>query len=247
MARPPTDLTPPELFAKLLERPAPSDVIDMPRVGKLRIRVLRMDHHNRARALAKQRAREQYKLTADEIENVFADLIGDMIAQELIAFCTLAPEPIGGTEEAPEYQRVFRNGGDVAKVLTADEVTVLFVAYQAVQRRYGPFELNLESDEEISDWISRLKEGAESSPLFAAALPQPDALIASLVRRARVLSSILDCPPESLPDRLASIPQNWRIGTYSVSEPAAGSTPWGDEVTWSESAELAEALFKAEE
>lgn len=243
MALPPKDVSAPELFQKLLERPAPSDVIEMPRVGSVRVRVLRMDHHNKARALAKQRARTDYGLTNDELEH-FADLIGDMVAQELIAFACLAPEPIGGTEDAPQYKRIFRHGGDVAAVLTADEVTVLFTVYNAVQRRYGPFEGNLESDEEVSAWISVLEEGAESSPLFAAALPRPGALIANLVRRGRALSSILESPPENLPTLLASIPANWVIGTFSSSELPAGFTPYGDDVTWQESAELAQAIFK---
>jgi hypothetical protein len=142
---PPKKVDASELFLKLMEAPRPSEVVDFPRLDRdgkplfqIRIQVLRMDEHDQARIIAQQKLKARRIANEDLNSAAIKEVLGDAVAKELIAMACLTVDPMEGSDP-PVYGRVFRDGEDVGK-LSADEVLVLFNAYQLVQHKYGPFE-----------------------------------------------------------------------------------------------------------
>lgn len=221
MAGPPTDISPSDLFRKLQERPAPSEVCDLgEELGRVRFLVLRGDQHDQARVRARAYLKEKLKLTDDDLRGEYgATMMGDAAARELIAMSAVTEEHIPGTDDKPQYSRHFRHAEDVNK-LSTDEIRVLFGAYLMVQRRLGPHEYNL-GDGEVNAWISRLTEGASVLPLARLESWARDELCLSLAQRASCLSQLLTCLPENLQMFLESIPGSWGTGTSYSTEPAA--------------------------
>lgn len=228
---PPKDIPASELFQKLMETPEPSEIVDYPRkgpdglpIGKLRIRVLRMEQHDEARIRAHQ-ALKKRNLTNEDLQGAtIKEVLADQCAREVLAMACTGTEP--NTQGV--YARVFRSAEDVSK-LTADEITVLFTQYQMVQDKYGPYEGNIGSDEELNAWIRRLKEGAAAFPLAQLNSQALAELIMSLADRAYSACALLESLSESSPSILESVPESWGIGTgYFGSEPAS-STADGSE------------------
>ena len=229
---PPKDTEPSELFAKLLEMPRPTEVIDFPRtdaqgnpVGQVRIQILTSLEHDKARELAhgalKKRGIDKDDMSAPAIREV----LGDAIAKELIAMACLGERDYAKDGEAPIYQRVFRGSRDV-DALGADEILVLFNAYQLVQNKYGPFERNL-SDSDVDAWIERLGEGGSAFPLLNLALPQLVLLAQSLAVRHSTLCHIMASQLSSLPPSSVALLEPFLSGITFAGEPADGTEPLG--------------------
>lgn len=223
-----------ELWLKLNE-PRPSEVIDFPRkdrkgnpIGKIRIQVLRMEDHNRARILATKALREAVKdfglseLTKDEMESdAVREVLGDLIAHELLCLaCLTDKEQVEGGDEFgnPIYGRVFATPKHIRQTLTADETLVLFNAYRMVQYKYGPFEKTINDDSDVEAWITRLKEGGSEFPLLALPLPQLAELAYCLSEKISLLSQILASQQSSLPDTLVSSLKSCFSGIFSYGE-----------------------------
>lgn len=239
MANPPTDIEPSELFLKLCE-PRPSEEVDFPRkdrlgnpVGKIRIRVLTMEDHNRARITAQQALKRsvagfgiQALDKSDMDSPAVREVLGDLVAHEILCMACLNHKPsFEETDDRPAvYGRVFNTPEDLRRVLTADETLTLFRAYQLVQHKWGPFELTTGDDAEVDAWVKRLEEGARLFPLLALSLPQLHELTSSLAARISSLSRILGSHWESLPPSLASLLEPYCLGTGSYGELAESST-----------------------
>lgn len=228
--KPPEDVPPDELFLKLCE-PLPTEVVDFPRkdrsgqpLGKVRIRVLTMDDHNRARIQATKALKQSVAgfgieaLDKSDIDSpAVREVLGDLVAHEILcmACCTEQPQ-FPATDDRPAvYGRIFRTPSDLRRVLTADETLILFEAYRGVQYKWGPFELITGDDGEVDAWVQRLEEGARSFPLLALSLPQLHELTCSLAARISSLSHILVSQWESLPTSLASELEPYCLGTGS--------------------------------
>lgn len=216
MPGPPDDVEPGELFRKLMERPAPSAVIEFPRkdergkpVGNVRIQVLSMTDHDDARLDANEKLKKKVSKEDRGLPTIEA-VAGDLVARELLAKACRIEEDRGEPGK-PYYPRVFPNAESIGQALTADETAVLFAAYMQAQHKWGPFEKTVQTEEELSQWIKRLVEGAREFPLSRLSSVHWAELVSLLARRAYTLSVILDCLSESLPTSLKS-----RLGIYSI-------------------------------
>lgn len=229
--RPPEDEQPSALFSKLLEMPRPTEVIDFPRndeqgnpVARIRIQVLTSPEHDAARELAYKALKKKGYTGEDLSSPAIREVLGDAIAKELIAMACVSEQNYGEPEK-PLYKREFRNSADLNKVgIRADELAVLFGAYQMTQNKYGPFERNL-SAEDVDAWIQRLGEGAAEFPLLRLALPQLVQLAHSLGERLFTLYRTLGSQPQALPTSLASLLPDSFTDTGSVGSPADESVP----------------------
>ena len=236
---PPEDVSPSELWQKLQETPKPSEVVDFPRrdaegrsVGKLRIQVLDVSQHDEARLSAHKWLRETKRISNEDIKGPsIQEVYGDAVARHILAAACCNVEPIKGTEHtaSKRYTRTFPNGAGDLEKLSGDELTVLFTSWQMVQTKYGPYERNIESAEELNAWIVRLGEGADAFPLAAQSWPQLVELTISLAQRACFLSGILESQSSTWPDSLRSRLEPLGMGTgyfgrQQSDDEASGST-----------------------
>lgn len=233
MAGPPDDVPASELFLKLLE-PQPSEVIDFPRrqangepYGQIRIQVLDIDAHERARKTVHRQLKQKDEITGDDYKDAtIQEVAGDMVARELLALACVTAKSMDLGDGKETYARIFRNADDLKK-LRANEVAFLFNAYILVQAKYGPFEKTIGSPEDVSAWIKRLQEGGSEFPLLRLELPPLVELAFSLAERAYLLSDILESQWSTLPDTLKSRLDGCSMGTGFYGGLAADSTPAG--------------------
>lgn len=227
--KPPEDVKPSELYLKLLEA-EPSEEVDFPRkdqygkpVGKLRIRVLSQDEHDRAR-LDGERALLRRGVKPEELTwPATREVLGDTIAREVLAMaCLTAEKQLDDEHGNPIYARVFHSAKDLVR-LRADEIAVLFAYFELVQAKFGPYESNLEK-EDIDAWIMRLAEGAETFPLARLPLPQLADLALCLAQRIFSLYKTLASQRSTLPPTLVSVLDDFCAGTGSFGERADDST-----------------------
>ncbi len=225
------DVEPSELFLKLCE-PRPSEVIDFPRkdrdgnpIGKIRIQVLRMEDHNKARLVATRALKESLKgfgvgdLDKNEMESdAVREVLGDLIAHELLCLACLSDkEQEGLTDDNgnPVYAKIFGKPSQIRTALTADETLVLFNAYRLVQYKYGPFESTLNDDGDIEAWVTRLKEGGSAFPLLVLPLPQLAELAFGLSEKISTVCQILESQRSILPPTLVSDLENCFMDMFS--------------------------------
>jgi len=257
--KPPEDVTPSELFLKLCE-PLPTEVVDFPRkdrhgnpLDKIRIKVLTMEDHNRARIQAQKALKQSVAgfgieaLDKNDVDSpAVREVLGDLVAHEILCMACVTEKPLfEATEDRPAtYGRIFKTPSDLRRVLTADETLTLFEAYRLVQYKWGPFEMLTEEDGEVDAWVKRLEEGARSFPLLALSLPQLHQLTSSLAARISLLSNILVSQWDSLPPILASQLEPYCLGTGSsgarVETYTRNSTENSLEVTTDKAVRLAE-------
>lgn len=238
MSKPPEDVSSNELLQMLLQRPRPSEVVDFPafdkpnKKGRIRIQVLTKDQHDKARMMARKRLKESAQTFGisldirDENSAAVQGVEGDLAACEVLAMAAHTENALPGQDDgAPlvRYGRIFTDGTEVGKVLTADEVAYLFAAYNIVQHKMGPHEA-ICSDEDVSMWVRRLVEGADTVPFLRLAAPQWAELLTKFATRLHELSGILESQWESLPDSLKSVLRTFCLGTTSSGEPAASTS-----------------------
>ncbi len=228
------DIEPSELWLKLCEA-LPSEVVDFPRkdkdgrpIGKVRIQVLRMEDHNRARILATKslpatvKAMGLGELDKNEMETeAIKEVLGDLIAHELLCMACHADKETGLTDDNgnPIYAKIFPSPAMIRSKLTADETLVLFNLYRLVQYKYGPFEKTVDNEIEVEAWIQRLKEGGSAYPLAVMPLPQLAELTFSLSEKISTLCQILESQLSNLPPTLVSDLRNCFMGTLLFGEP----------------------------
>lgn len=257
--KPPEDVSPSELFLKLSE-PLPTEVIDFPRkdrygnpLGKVRIKVLTMEDHNRARIQAQKALKQSVAgfgieaLDKGDMDSpAVREVLGDLVAHEILCMACVTDTPqFEATDERPAvYGRIFKTPADLRRALTADETLTLFEAYRLVQYKWGPFELLADDEGDVDAWVKRLEEGARSFPLLALSLPQLHQLTSSLAARISTLSRILVSQWDSLPPSLASQLEDYCLDIGSSGELAGASTPTSQanslEVTVEKALRLAE-------
>lgn len=230
--KPPEDVSPSELWLKLTQSPRPTEVIDFPRrgpdgkpVGKVRIQVLRMEEHDRARLTAQKKLKERARyLGFDKLESAdleapgVREVLGDMTARELLAMACLSEQSVTSDDDRPFYPRLFPDADGLGKELSADETAVLFNAYILVQNKYGPYERNLTEEGDLDAWMRRLEEGGSEFPLLSLSLPHLVALTSSSLARNCTLFRILASQWESLPDSLKSALESFSTAITSFGE-----------------------------
>ena len=203
----------------------PSEVVDFPRrdpitklpIGRVRLQVLNLAEHDEARIRAQSWIVDKKRLSKDQLDAPgMREILGDRIAKELISMACLSVDPIKDTAETgkPRYLRHFRSADDV-DILMSDELEALWMTYQMVQRKFGPYEGNLETAEQTNAWIRRLVEGGSALPLGALGWHHLVELTTLLSERAYALSAILATLSSSLPSGLLARLNSWDIGTSS--------------------------------
>lgn len=230
--RPPENVEPSELFLKLLEKPAPSEVFPFPRTGddgeplfNVRIFVLKEKQLESCKLRARKWLLEKAKDQHAAAQSLDDQTIGDRICKELIAEAVHQDERIPGTaEDKPRYIRLFRGAEDVGE-LTSDEIAALYGAYLLLQHSYGPTDTSFQTQEEINEWIARLEDGARPFALSLLRSHQRDALLLSLAGRVGAILQILTSPQETWLESLESIQETWHAGIDSSTPPVADSAP----------------------
>jgi hypothetical protein len=138
---------------------------------------------------------------------------GSAIASEILSRAVVKVDPINPNAKVPQYARIFRDGDDVERGLTPDELSVLFTHYTIVQRSFGPYLADIQTDDELSAWVKVLAEGGKAHPLASLSSSQQQELCLLLARRAWHLSDCLASQQSNLPESLESTLSNWQIGT----------------------------------
>ena len=238
---PPEDVPAGTLFQKLQESPAPSEVVDFPRkgadgkpIGKCRIFALGMEDHHECRFEAREWVRSKInagdkRLNAADDE-LLREVYGDATARFLLQKAVREVEPTGGSADmdcGPQYAFVFMRPEDLDKVLRAPELETLFQAYELIQHKYGPFQNNINSDDEITAWVTRLTEGAADFPLMRCDWLVLADLCKSLAQRTYCLSAVLESQRSSLPNTTASALERWGIGIGLFGSVPASALPVG--------------------
>ena len=237
MAFPPNDVPATDLFLKLSAPTRPSEIVDFPRrdpytrlpIGQVRMQVLNLAEYDEARIKAQYWIIDKKRIDKAQLDGqAIKEVIGDRIAKELISLACLSVEPIKGTEEKgyPRYLRHFRSADEV-DVLLADELEALWMTLQMLQRKYGPYEGNLENAEQATAWMKRLVEGGTALPLGQLGWHHLVELTMLLADRAYTLSAILDTQSSNLPSTLAVPLNSWAIGTSSFGKLPASAIEIG--------------------
>ena len=224
--QPPSDVEPCDLFRKLQKAPAPSEVIDFPRadadgkpIGKCRIFVLSMEDHHDARLDAREWVANKLKNSGQDAgsmdDNMLREVLGDATARFLLQKAVRTENPTEGSEstpEGPQHAYIFMRPEDLDKTLRAPELETLFRAYELIQHKYGPFEGNLQSPDEVTAWVKRLVEGAKGFPSVRCDWLALVDLSKALAQRVYCLSAILESQRSSLQDISMSDLASWGIG-----------------------------------
>lgn len=237
---PPEDVEAALLWQKLSEHPRPSDVVDFPRkdgegrpIAKIRMQVLTLEQHDEARLRAQAHLKDERKLKLEDFATEIAkEVIGDAVAVELLALACVSVKPIKDSDSVGgpvRYARMFRDGNQIRTSLAADEIATLFTTYLMVQRKFGPTERLVASEEDLTAWIRRLAEGGNEYPLAPLDSLQLASLTTSLAVRAYSLSQILASQRSTLPPTLALDLESWGIGTSFSGVRPERSTETGGE------------------
>lgn len=229
---PPKDVEPRDLFRKLLERPRPNEVVELPVhwtssgfPPKVRIIIVRDIEYDNARWYAREKMRERYKASGDQLDAAGKRIEADWVARYLMAEAVHYVEPIDGTETldaGPQYSKVFPDPETVAQALHRDELDVLGSMYSTIQSKYGPI-ATVDSEEERTQWIAAIAEGGDSVPLSRLPSLESAALLQSASERVYVLSAILASLRESWQPSWESLFTTWGITTGSFGRGAANS------------------------
>lgn len=200
---PSSEFTPSELWRALNERPCPSRVVEFPAkgrdgrsLGSVRVKVLRMDEVNDARFAADARLRKRLHLNPSvRLEvgpgSALADVQADLVAKEVLARACLTERSVVDDERGePVYGRLFKDGAEVEKLFTGDELTILFTRYELVQMQLSPFHGRL-TESERDEWLKRLEEGAAADPLAELGWHDLAELLLSSCRKTRALRESL--------------------------------------------------------
>jgi hypothetical protein len=260
MALPPTDVSASELFRKLQQAPRPSEVVDFPRkdgegkaIAQVRIQVLTQEQHDEARERALHYLTKKRGISREDLSTeLMRQEMADAAVKEVLALACLTVEPLPNTDP-PRYGRQFPDGPSIGKTMTADEIGVMFTQYEMVQNRFGPYEGNVNTEDELNAWIKRLADGANAYPLAQCDWHQLVALTMSLARRSYTLSEILESQFSTLPDTSKSDLESLGIGTGYFGAQPADSIPGGatsdrpepdEPITVEQAAEIAKKLHK---
>lgn len=219
---PPADEEPSSLFLKLQSAELPSEVVTFPRVGKdgkpfeVRMLVLPSTALTQAKFSANKFVEKNGIGKDSVVTEAISSVIEDHCAMAILSAAIVEPNPIGNDARGkPIYKRVFITAKMLDDYLSRDEINVLFRMWQAVQWKYGPFEMAPMNESDVNSWIKVLTEGSHSFPLER--LPSQDVqeLATLLAQRNYILCQILNSLLPSLPESLAASLMNWGVGTGS--------------------------------
>ena len=222
------EFTPSELWTKLIERPRPSEIVELPckykdgrYLGRVRMRLLtkREEDSCRIRGLEKMHKVREKHPTLDLESGEGKDLVADAQVREALWLACQTVEDFQDYEKrpdgAPVYAQAFKSPEDIDDVMASTELEVLWLAYKVFRHKCGPHEDCIWDTKTVTTWIQRVVEGAKEHPFLHTSYPQLVELNAWLTSRVYILSALLDSLSESLPDSLRSHPEILACGIGS--------------------------------
>jgi hypothetical protein len=204
------------LVAALRERPRPNKVVDFPcthgecPIKRVRIIVPSATANAEAQRAAHVRLRDEMKIPTSEWETITAsEILGDLVAKEMIARMVHLENAIKGTNK---YPVLFTSSRDVEELISADELAVLHALCVQTQFELGP-RLKVLTDNEVDQWIEALKGGFD--PLAYLQSPDLGVLVRGLHRRLveSTTSQLPDSPPPTWRDLSASKRETFAMDT----------------------------------
>lgn len=212
------------LVTLLMERPRPSKVVDFPAlhggvpIGRVRIMVQPAQANGQAQWKAHERLRDELKIPTKEWETVTAsEILGDLVAKEMIARMVFMEHPIKGTQH--QYVPLFTDAKSVEELISADELAVLHALCVQVQFELGP-RLKVLTDAEVDQWIEALKGGFD--PLAYLQSPDLGVLIRGLHRR--LVESTTSPNPDSPPPTWRDLSES-KLQTFAMDTTCSGALP----------------------
>lgn len=176
-------MSPDELWARVCASPRPHKLIDFPRndadgktLGTVAIVVLTQEEQMLAAAETERYTKKAIKdlPKADDAKRGYDDCYNNRGAVEILfRACRRPDDPTRGFFPSPD---------EMQRVLTVDEVGILYRAYFVVQEELGPVVAHLSKEEEDA-WIRRLKEAGSRSPLASLSWDAVSLLALSLASR----------------------------------------------------------------
>lgn len=200
MAGPPKNIAPSQLWAALTTMPRAHRLVDFPRkdadgkpVGQVAMWVLNQEEHSEATSSAERYTRGS--LQAGDAKGIagttgYDGLFGNALAVEMLVRACRRPEDLS--------LPAFPGADAIRRVMTTDEVGVLFETYLMVQSELGPIVAEM-SKEEVDTWCSRLEEGGSLYPFAGMSSETRLTLLRTLARRlasSRTDSSSAGTQPE---------------------------------------------------
>lgn len=182
MALPTKEIESHDLWEKIAAMPRPSRAVDFPRydptgqpVGRLAIWVLSQHEQMGAAAEAESYARKRLKeIPKDgEARQGYEDLYRNAAAVEVLW---------RACRRLDDLTKPFFPTPHQLRTLTVDEIGVLLQDYFVTQSTLGPI-IGKMSEDDVTMWIARLKEGAAEIPFARLSLDGQIDLLNSLVRR----------------------------------------------------------------
>jgi hypothetical protein len=237
----------------LKEKPRPSKVVDFPGEElkgtsweRVRIIVPAAIAHGEAQLAAHKRMRDDLKIPREEWNTeTGAAMLGDLTAKELLARVVFSEQEIG-SPGSHKYARLFSDSTDVERLLSADEIAILFALYQQVAFELGP-RLSVLTEAQVDAWIEVLKRGFD--PLASLELLDCHVLIRGLHRRivkgsvASDTSDLQDSPQSSSPSTSESTSLTSVMDTISFgAQPFPQSTGSSDPISSDDAAALARRM-----
>jgi hypothetical protein len=188
---PQKDVEPSALFRKLLEMPAPSEVLDFPRkdpdgkpVFRYRCQVLTSGQMEqcRTRALDSIKNKHGWNTPEQQQQPIAAIVIEDAIAREILCQSCCEVEAVGERDNgSPIYPKLFTDVSHLDNLL-GDEAAVLLQYFNLTQAKYGPLISHLTAAQQNA-WVERLAEGGSAFPLRLLDSHQRDLLTLSAAKR----------------------------------------------------------------
>ena len=198
---PPSDVAPADLWLRLQASPRPSKVVQFPRRGTGRVRIMCLSELEQGELLVEARRYVLDRLGAEERKGLapralredpaLRSMYADTTARMILAKAVVTVDPVSGANTPrPTYGRVFPNHEAMGRELSGDEVATLWTQYQLVQATHSPSLAGMTPAEE-EDWIRVLAEGGSELPLAWLATSEQLAFTARLASEVYALRSTL--------------------------------------------------------
>ena len=205
-----------DVFRMLTKQPRPNEVVDLPvtlapdqKLPRVRLMLPRGGRvYDDARAFATEKMRELYgdKAQHPKLDPLYLEWQGRYVVHEV--FRTVKKPDL-----ATEYPRVFHSPEAVKQVLDDNELSTAWMMFSQFKTKWAPFEDGAITEEEVTAWIGKIVEGADSYPLSR--MPSLDLvqLTQSIARRAYALSVVAGFLRKLSRPIFSVLPASWGIGT----------------------------------
>lgn len=153
---PPKDISPQELWSKMIELPRPTKVIDFPRKNengefflKLKLKIMTLEDYSRINCNVKSKI-SNIKNESKKIKNILEKLL---YFNELLFECSMDCN----------NNHFFPNADVIPKIITEEEFCFIYFQFIELQEKFNPIHLN---QEQADIWSEKIIEGGKYSNKF---------------------------------------------------------------------------------